>query len=384
MIYGWNSGPDDPRQGQAATHDRMEHPDPPECGPSGDGPGYEMPDGLASPVRSYQAAGDLADGHYKVVSHQAPSHQAPRHQAPRHQALNHQALNHQALSHQPLNDQPLNHQPSFPSLGYQSAGQADIVTYGRKSDRSDAGDRSLQQAGPAAAGRARAGLAGQPENGYPEFALSSPPESKPRAAARGKARRRATRRRCWPRVWLGVGGGLVVAVAATAVLAGRAGHAGHPVRSATPSHPLTTPQQIGTYTLDQQVEKQFGLSHGEQYLTQIDPGHVFGMVAGIYDTGGPASTPNRVAVIAGRLVNSLLADVIKSFTQQEAAEGNAPMAAAAGPLGGKAACAGKDGSGMCVWADRDTVGVLVSATVSASSLARVMLTIRSGIELPPA
>ncbi len=173
----------------------------------------------------------------------------------------------------------------------------------------------------------------------------------------------------------------MVLVAATAVLVGRVGH---PVRSAAPSHTLATPQKIGTYTLDQQAEHQLGLSHGEQYLTQIDPGHVFGMVAAIYDTAGPTSTPNRVAVIAGRLVNSLLADVIKSFTRQEAAEGNAPMATAAGPLGGKAACAGKGGSGICVWADRDTVGVLVSATASARSLARVMLTIRSGVELPPA
>ena len=163
-----------------------------------------------------------------------------------------------------------------------------------------------------------------------------------------------------------------------------AGSERHPVRSAAPSHTLATPQKIGTYTLDQQAEHQLGLSHGEQYLTQIDPGHVFGMVAAIYDTAGPTSTPNRVAVIAGRLVNSLLADVIKSFTRQEAAEGNAPMATAAGPLGGKAACAGKGGSGICVWADRDTVGVLVSATASARSLARVMLTIRSGVELPPA
>ena len=156
-----------------------------------------------------------------------------------------------------------------------------------------------------------------------------------------------------------------------------------PVRSAAPSHTLATPQKIGPYTFDQQAEQQLGLSHGEQYLTQIDPGHVFGMVAAVYDTGGPTSTPNRVAVIAGRLVNSFLADVIKSFTQQEAAEGNAPMATAAGPLGGKAACAGKGGSGICVWADRNTVGVVVSATASASSLARVMFTIRSASSCRP-
>ncbi len=177
----------------------------------------------------------------------------------------------------------------------------------------------------------------------------------------------------------------MIAVAAAAVLTGRLGRSSHAaLPPAAPAHALAIPQQIGTYPRDQQAEQQLGLSHGEQYVTQIDPGHVSGIVAAVYDTGGPASSPDRVAVIVGRLVNTPLADVIKSFTQQEAAEGNAPAAVPAGSLGGRAACAGRGDSGICVWADRDTVGVLVSATIDASSLARLMLTIRSGVEGPAA
>ncbi len=176
----------------------------------------------------------------------------------------------------------------------------------------------------------------------------------------------------------------MIVVAAAAVLTGRLGHSSHAARPrAGPSHALATPQKIGTYPRDQQAEQQLGLGHGgEQYVTQIDPGHVSGIVAAVYDTGGPASSPDRVAVIAGRLVNSAPADVIKGFTQQEAAEGNAPVTVPSGPLAGQAACAGNGSSGICVWADRGTVGVLVSATMDASSLARVMLTIRSWVEIP--
>ncbi len=178
---------------------------------------------------------------------------------------------------------------------------------------------------------------------------------------------------------------LVVLFAVAAVAVAARGWLGRPARHAQASHPahtLATPKHIGSYTRDPQAERQLGLGHGEQYLTQIDPGHVSGIVAAVYDTGGPASSPNRVAVIAGRLGNSPQSGVVKSFVQQESTEGNSPVMIPAGPLGGQAACAGKGSSGICVWVDGDTVGVLVSATTNATSLSRVMLAIRPGVEVP--
>ncbi len=263
-----------------------------------------------------------------------------------------------------------------------------MISYGYNTDQPDAGYQAPHQGMPAADDDARAGngTAGQPESDHAEFAFYGPPEGEPQAPVRRVPRGARRIRHGWRQrgIWLSAGAVLVVVVAAVAVLRFvRFADPAHPVRPvAMPSHALAVPARIGSYTRDQQAEQQLGLSHSEQYLTQIDPGHVTGIVAAIYDTGGPASSPDRVAVIAGRLVRSPLAGVIKSFTQQETAEGNAPARTAAGALGGQAACAGKGSSGICVWADTDTVGVLVSATLNASSLARVMLAIRPGVEVP--
>jgi hypothetical protein len=176
-----------------------------------------------------------------------------------------------------------------------------------------------------------------------------------------------------------VAGGLAAAAAAAVFVS--AGHGGPPRHVPAVRQALATPARIGSYTRDLRAEKQLDLSHDEQYLTQVDPGQVTGIVAAVYDTGGPASSPASVAVIAGRLGTGPPASVINSFTQQETAEKNAPVMVAAGPQGGKAACAGRGGSAICLWADNGTVGVLVSATMNTSVLARVMLTVRSGVEV---
>jgi hypothetical protein len=286
--------------------------------------------------------------------------------------------------------QPPSHPAGYQQQGFQTPGIADVVSYGFKPAQSAAGHQAPQPGGPASSlddAPGQPGWVGQPATGHPEFAPDGPSEAEPKAVGARRARRDASRRGRRRGIWLWAGAVLAVVVAAVAMLSGRfgqSGHSAHPAKSvAVPAHVLAVPQRIGSYTRDEQAEQQVGLSHSEQYLTQINPGHVSGIVAAIYDTAGSASSPDRVAVIAGRLVRSPLAGVIKSFDQQESAEGNLPLATPAGPLGGQAACAGKGSSGICVWADRDTVGVLVSATVNSSSLARLMLTIRSGIEVPP-
>jgi hypothetical protein len=309
---------------------------------------------------------------------------------------------------EPAGYQPPGYQPpGYQPPGYQPQGAADVVSYGYTADPAKAAyqQRSESSAGEASAlthpdsarepgwldhpDWVRVPEAGGPEAGEPEFVLHGPAGSEPGAPAgrsyRDREPRRAVRRGRRSRVWLGVGVPLVIVVAAAAVFYGKVGRSSQAARPpAAPSHALAAPQTIGAYSRDQQAEQVLDLSHNERYVTQIAPGHVWGIVAAVYDTGGPASSPDRVAVIAGRLVNSPPADVIKSFMQQEAAEGNAPMAVPAGPLGGQAACAGKGKSGICLWADASTVGVVVSATINQSSLAQEMLTIRSGVEVPAA
>jgi hypothetical protein len=353
MTFRWNPGPDEPRYGDAAPADQTDDPA---------SPYKRHENGQASP--SPQAHSPVDPGS-SASGHQAGSDVASR-------------------NGRPAGDQPL--------------GAADLVSYGYDADELGAGHQQPGGAAAAEGAWAFPSRVSQPGPDQPESGPYGPPETEASGvpAAMGDRPHRDWPHRDWPhrdwphratrgrrgrRVWLVVGAVLVLMVAAAALLVGRLGHSGQAAQpAAAPSHMLATPQKIGTYTRDQQAEQQLGLSHGEQYLTQIDPGHVAGIVAAIYDTGGPASSPDRVAIMAGRLVKSPLNDVIKGFTQQETAEGNAPMKASAGPLGGQAACAGKGGSGICVWADSDTVGVLVSATINASALARTMLSMRSGIE----
>ena len=391
MTFRTNPGPDEPQHGDAARDDLTDDPDSPyrygdpgrqQAGDPAAGAGAEAGGGgratIGAGSPSQWQPGYEPLGHRSPGAHRAsdrPSGRGPGHAAPGYQAPGYQAPGPAGSGVASRNGR---------AVGYQPPGAADMVSDGYNADEFDA---DHQHAGGAAAadGMWEFPNGTQPEPGQPEFGLYGPPaaEASPSgvSASTGDSPHRADRGRHGRRIWLGVGAVLVIVVAAAALLVGRLGHSGQAAQpAAAPSHTLATPQKIGTYTRDQQAEQQLGLSHGEQYLTQIDPGHVAGIVAAIYDTGGPASSPDRVAVMAGRLVKSPLTDVIKSFTQQETAEGNAPVRVAAGLLGGQAACAGKGGSGICVWADRDTVGVLVSATINASSLARMMLTIRSGVE----
>jgi hypothetical protein len=297
---------------------------------------------------------------------------------------------------------PAGYQPP----AYQPPGAADVLSYGYRTDPADAAYQRSEPSPGGVSALSRPGPArepdwfGQPdwvrepdtgglEAGQPEFVLHGPSGSEPGAVAgrsfRAGAPRRGAARGRRSRVWIGVGVLLVIGVAAAAVFYGKVGRSGHATPPpAGPAHTLATPQTIGAYGRDQQAEKVLDLSHNEQYVKQIAPGHVSGIVAAVYDTGGPASSPDRVAIIAGRLANSAPADVIKSFMQQEASDRNAPTAVPAGPLGGQAACAGTGKSGICLWADADTVGVLVSATINPGTLSRQMLSIRSGVEIPAA
>jgi len=413
MTFGTNVGPDSPRHGQAAPGERTDDAAPPDrCGgPSGQSAddsvfllpseesevGHVGAGGLEGTWAGRQRAGypgAAATGVHHIGSDAGSASQRQPGYEPFGQHRGHQRPQYgQPQPWQPQSWQsagPATYRPSSQPNGLQELGPPDLVSYGYKADQSDARYRAPQQGVPAMLDDARAhpGWAGQPETDQqetdqPEFALYRPSGAEPQASAR-RARRRDRHRARQRWIRLSIATVLTVVVATVAALGFvRSARPAHPVRTAAmPSYVLAVPKQIGSYARDQPAEQQLGLSHSEQYLTQIDPGHVSGIVAAIYDAGGPASSPDRVAVIAGRLVHSPPADVIKSFTQQETAEANAPEGTAAGPLGGQAACAGKGSSGICIWADRDTVGVLVSATLNASSLARVMLIIRSGVEVP--
>ncbi len=355
--------------------------------------------------RDDEPAGYWSPG-YQPPGYEPPGYEPSGYQPPGYESSDYQPPSYEPPSYRPSGNEPSGFEASgYEASGFEASGGADVVSYGvgrgaadaayRGGALSDGGAGALTRPEPAREPRwldqpdwsARPGV-GETEASQPEFVLHGPSGSERRFLA-GRPYlddepSRSVYRGRRGRVWLGIGAVLVIAVAAAAVFYGGLSRSSQTPPPPAPSHALATPQAIGSYGRDQQAEQVLDLSHNEQYVRQIDPGHVSGIVAAVYDTGGPASSPDHVAVIAGKLANSSLADVIKSFTQQEAADGNAPMAVPAGPLGGRAACAGKGMSGICLWVDANTVGVLVSATINASSLARQMVVIRSGVEVPAA
>ncbi len=405
MTHGWNPGSEDPRRDAVAPGDRTGDFGQPRHGwaqgyPDPDGQGQASPDAAGY---GYRAARGRAGGARHRAGRRPPSQQQGHgqqgHIQQGHIQQGYGQQGHIQQGYGQQGHQPPGHQPPGVAFGYrpgEMAGgvfaQPDVITYGYPpvDSPNDYDSPPPGTSRGAAVFDTPSGPRTTPSEPRPddaEFLLGHVPASSPRPARIQRTPRSSARgRRGRLSVVIGVPL-LVVLIGAAAVAAAAAGWLGRPARHAhapRPAHTLATPKQIGRYTRDPQAERQLGLSHGEQYLTQIDPGHVSGIVAAVYDTGGPASSPNRVAVIAGRLGNSRQSGVVKSFVQQESAEGNLPVMIPAGPLGGQAACAGKGSSGICVWVDRDTVGVLVSATTNATSLSRLMLRIRPAIEIATA
>ncbi len=385
MTHGWYPSPDDARYDDAAPGDWV----PSRRLPSGDGYNFEQAGGGATFRR--RPMNDSGSRGAAERSRPSGKHRHRRHQERGSQT---QRSGKWQADREPVYDErgyppPPTTPPTYRQAGHQPIGQHDLIMYGYRPGDADGAHGHPPFGTSASAGTSLFGghmadqrTAHQDEFGDPAFVLHGTSASVPQSAlAQGVARTGGHRRR-----WLTIGGLLAVvvtvAVAAAAGITHRLGHAAKHTKAAAPGHTLTTPQRIGTYPRDRQAEQQLGISHGGKYLTQIDPGHVTRIVAAVYNVGGQASAGRRVAVIAGKLRHGPQADVVKSFIQQERADDNSPAVVPAGPLGGRAACAGQGRSGICVWVDSDTVGVLVSATMNATSLAHVMPALRAGVEVP--
>lgn len=111
-------------------------------------------------------------------------------------------------------------------------------------------------------------------------------------------------------------------------------------------------------------------------------GEVKNVVAAVYERkSGPGTDagPQVIDFIGGNLAGGTSAsDLIGAYM----AELNGAFTTNAGPLGGQAACAPgiHGGPAECAWADNDTFGVVVSATMNASGLAAQMREIRPLVE----
>ena len=146
-----------------------------------------------------------------------------------------------------------------------------------------------------------------------------------------------------------------------------------------PSHVITTPATVGSFALQQENPTAKALKNK---IVTSAPGDVKNVVAAVYkhSTGTGAGSPSQIVVfIGGNLTgNATASSLISSYM----AEMRGSFTTSPGKLGGQAACApgSNGGPAECAWADNDTFGVLVSATLSANALADEMRLMRSLVE----
>ncbi len=181
------------------------------------------------------------------------------------------------------------------------------------------------------------------------------------------------------RLWLAMGGVLVVAAAAIAgiIKLEFPSHSG-------PAHTMVTPAKIGSYVRTPDMERQAKVSQLRAEVIKMSSGQASNVVSAVYESGNSAAgnTEQIVMFIGGHLANAAPASSITSFRQNFA---NA-VVTSAGPLGGQAACVEEaagtsDAVSLCSWFDNDSFGEVVSPTMNANSLAGVMHTMRPSVEL---
>jgi hypothetical protein len=205
-----------------------------------------------------------------------------------------------------------------------------------------------------------------------------------RAAAKqaAVARRQTGRRRGRSndhRLWLGLGGVVVVAAAA---IVGIVKFEFLPSHSG-PAHAMAIPDKIGTFTRTVDLEHQADVAALKAKVINMSSGQASHVVSAVYESGNSAAGNNAqiLMFIGGHLANADPAASVTSFTQQF--KGAKVVSAGAG--GGRAACVqdgtGADAVAMCAWFDNDSFGEVVSPTMNATALAKEMQAIRPSVEV---
>jgi len=199
-------------------------------------------------------------------------------------------------------------------------------------------------------------------------------------AKQAAAKRRTGRRRSGSndrRLWLGLGGVVVVAAAAIVGIV----KFELPSQSG-PAHVMTIPDKIGPYARTVDLEHEADVAALKQKVIAMSAGQASHVVSAVYESGkaSAGNTAQIVMFIGGHLANADPAASITSFTQQF----KGAKVVSAGALGGKAACVqdgtGANGVAMCAWFDNDSFGEVVSPTMNASALANAMRTVRPSVE----
>jgi|HubBroStandDraft_1064217.scaffolds.fasta_scaffold23098_1 hypothetical protein len=159
--------------------------------------------------------------------------------------------------------------------------------------------------------------------------------------------------------------------------------AGYLLFAPQPAHVISVPARLDTYVKEPTLDSSTAQALRSKIVAGA-AGEVKNVVAGVYEeTSGPgtADGPQIIVFIGGNLTGGGSAGgFIGGFMTQLAGS----FTTSPGGLGGQAACApGANGGPVeCAWADDDTFGVIVSATLSAPGLASEMRQMRPLVEHP--
>jgi hypothetical protein len=148
-----------------------------------------------------------------------------------------------------------------------------------------------------------------------------------------------------------------------------------------PAHVVSTPSRLGAFVKEPSVDSSTARGLRNKIVAGA-AGEVKNVVAAVYEqTTGPGTSqgPQIVVFIGGNLTGGGSASgFIGGFMTQL----HGSFTTSPGRPGGQAACApgSNGGPAECAWADDDTFGVVVSATLSADGLANEMRLMRPQVE----
>ena len=203
------------------------------------------------------------------------------------------------------------------------------------------------------------------------------PPRKPGKSGGPKPRKQAAPGKSRPRA--GLRGARKVLVLAGSVIVAVLAVAAYVVFKPQPSHAVSTPVTLGSYARQQANATAKAL---KQRILAAAAGDVKNVVAAVYErtTGPGTSTGSQIVVfIGGNLAgNASASGLISAYMTRL----HGAFATSAGQLGGQAACApgSNGGPAECAWADSDTFGVVVSATLTSAGLADEMRQMRPLVE----
>lgn len=149
-----------------------------------------------------------------------------------------------------------------------------------------------------------------------------------------------------------------------------------------PAHSVSTPKTAGKFTIEPNLDQQMKVATLSAEITKQSSGQASGVVSAVYQQGSsaPGSSPQTFIFVGGKLANGDPSASVAQFDKQYAGAHEV----SAGSLGGEAACGEATANGesvaMCVWFDNDTFGDLVSSTMSPSTLASTLLSVRPNLE----